>query len=210
MVLSLFAETSWATLNVTSTWWRHDVEKDLPMTRILFKGFLSQICSFDMKRFLTCLHNNKPSVFTPWPFRPKGYCRCLRPYVCPSVRPFVCLSVRKLYLVGTITRHRFCLNHEICTKHASWDTLGIENRGHWPWPSRSFWPFWLRILENFACPHDNSSLIWATITKFAPNMHSAILSAGIENGGHWLWPSRSFSPFWLRILGILACPPNNF
>ena len=37
-------------------------------------------------------------------------------------------------------------NHQICTKHASWIlTDGIENRGHWPWPSKSFWPrFWLR------------------------------------------------------------------
>ena len=56
--------------------------------------------------------------FYPKPFRPKGYCRCLR----LSVRPSVCLSVRKLYLVRTITRHRFEL--EICSKHASWDTPG--------------------------------------------------------------------------------------
>ena len=34
-------------------------------------------------------------------------------------------------------------------------------------------------------------------------MHSGILSAGIVNGGHWSWPSRSFLPFWLRIQGIL-------
>ena len=37
----------------------------------------------------------RPSIITPWPFRPKGYCRCLR------------LSVCKLYLVRTITRHKF-------------------------------------------------------------------------------------------------------
>ena len=71
-------------------------------------------------------------------------------------------------------------------------SAGIENGGHWPWPSRSFWPFWLRILGNLACPHHNSSQIWAWITKFATNMHPGILSAGIENRGHWLWPSRSF------------------
>ena len=41
--------------------------------------------------------------FYPWPFRPKGYCHCLRLSICLSVRP----SVRKLYLVRTITRHRF-------------------------------------------------------------------------------------------------------
>ena len=51
------------------------------------------------------------------------------------------------------------------------------------------------------CPHVNLYQFWAGITKFAPNMHHGILSAGIENGGHWPLPSRSF---WLRILGNLA------
>ena len=36
-------------------------------------------------------------------------------------------------------------------------SVGIENRGHWLWPSRSFWPFWLRIIGNSACPRDNST-----------------------------------------------------
>ena len=85
----------------------------------------------------------------------------------------------------------------------------IENWGHWPWPSRSFWPFWLRILGNSACPRNNSSQIWAWITKFAPNMHLGILFSGIENRCHWPWPSRSFWPLWLRIIGNLACPCNN-
>ena len=83
-------------------------------------------------------------------------------------------------------------------------SAGIENGGHWPWPWRSFWPFWLRILGNLACPHSNSSQIWVWITKFAPNMHPLILLAGITNGGHWPWPSRSFRPFWLWILWISA------
>ena len=41
--------------------------------------------------------------------------------------------------------------------------------------------------------------IWIGITKFPPNLHHGILSAGKENGGQWPWPSRSF---WLWILGI--------
>ena len=86
-------------------------------------------------------------------------------------------------------------------------SAGIENGGHWLWPSRSFGSFWLRILGNSACP---CFITHHTITKFAPNMHSGILSAGIENGGHWLWPFRSFRPFWLRILGISDFPHNNF
>ena len=74
-------------------------------------------------------------------------------------------------------------------------SVGIENRGHWPWPSRSFWPFWLRMVGNLACPRDNSSQMWARITKYAPNMHHGMLSAGIENGGHWPWPSSHFDHF---------------
>ena len=88
-------------------------------------------------------------------------------------------------------------------------SAGIENRGHWPWPSRLFWPFLLRILGNSACPRHNSSQIWARITKFALNTHPGILSAGIENWGHWMWHSRSFWPFRLRILGNSACPRHN-
>ena len=68
-------------------------------------------------------------------------------------------------------------------------SAGIENEGHWPWPSRSFWPFCLKILGNSACLCDNYSQIWARITKFAP----------------WPWPSRSFWTFWLRILRNFTC-----
>ena len=85
----------------------------------------------------------------------------------------------------------------------------IENRGHLPWPSRSFRPFWHRILGNLACLCNNPIQIWAEITKFAPNMHNGILFSGIENSGLWSWPSRSFWPFRQRILGNLACSHNN-
>ena len=51
------------------------------------------------------------SHFTYWPFRPKGYCRCMRLPVCPSVR--------KLYIVRAITCHRFGLEspnlNQTCT-----------------------------------------------------------------------------------------------
>ena len=101
--------------------------------------------------------------------------------VCPSVRPSVSLSICKLYFcphdnssqIGSgITKFAPNTHHGILS-------VGIENRGHWSWPSRSFW---LRILGNLDCPHDNSSSIWARITKFAPNMHPWILSACMENG----------------------------
>ena len=116
-------------------------------------------------------------TFYPWAFQANGV--LLPASVLPSVR-----------LVRTITHHRFELEspnlpHGILS-------VGIGNGGHWPWPSRSFWPFWLRILGNFACLHDNLYWIWARITKFPWNVYLGILSAVIENGGHWRWPSRSF------------------
>ena len=61
-------------------------------------------------------------------------------------------------------------------------SVGIQNRSQWPWPSRSFWPYWFRIVGNLAFLHDNTLQIWAWITKFAVNMHPVILLAGIENG----------------------------
>ena len=88
-------------------------------------------------------------------------------------------------------------------------SAGIENGGHWRWPSRSFLPFWIRILGNSACPCNYPSQIWARITKFAPNMLPGILSTGIENGGHWPWPLRSLWPFWLRILENSAGQQDN-
>ena len=39
-------------------------------------------------------------------------------------------------------------------------------------------------MGNVACLCDNSSHVWARITNFAVNMHSGILSVGIENGCH--------------------------
>ena len=71
----------------------------------------------------------------------------------PSVRP----SVWKLYLVRTITRHRFRLESQIFYQkmHSVILALVYKKRGHWPGPSRSFWPFWLRILRNLACLHNN-------------------------------------------------------
>ena len=68
-------------------------------------------------------------VFTPWLFRPKGFCRCLRLSVRPSVGPSVSPSVRKLYLVRTITRHRFEFKspnlHQTCIMGYSRLTLKI-------------------------------------------------------------------------------------
>ena len=48
--------------------------------------------------------------------------------------------------------------HYRITKFAPNSQLVFKNGGHWPWPLRSFWPFWLRILRNSACRRNNSSV----------------------------------------------------
>ena len=145
-------------------------------------------------------------IFPPWLFRLKGYCRCLRLFVSPSVvRPSVrpwtypCPHDNSSHIWAGITKFSPSM-------HPAMLSAGIEDRGHWPWPSRSFWPFWLRILGNSACPSYNSSQIWAGITQFAPNRHLGMLLSGIEKSGYGLWPSRSF---WLRSLGYSICPEDN-
>ena len=52
-----------------------------------------------------------------------------------SVRPSVRLSVHKLFLIRTITCHRFGL--ESTNLHPGIHPAGIEDGGHWPWLSRS-------------------------------------------------------------------------
>ena len=73
------------------------------------------------------------TVFTPRPFGPKGYCRCLRLSVCPSVR----LSVRKIWLVRAITQKIFLdffiLGSGALSCHIScrsWIILGVWKCGH--------------------------------------------------------------------------------
>ena len=129
-------------------------------------------------------------MFTPWPFieRPEGCGRCLR--------LSVCLSVRELCLVCMITHHRFELvsPNFVPNMHHGIFSIGFEYRDHWHWFSSSFWPFYLRIIGNAACLHDNSSQIWAGITKFELTSWDTL---------GWYW--KCGSDVWLRILANLSC-----
>ena len=88
------------------------------------------------------------ALFTPWPIRPKGYCRCLH----LSVRPSVHLSVRKLYLVRTITRHKFELElpnlHQTCIMGYSrllWKigVIDLDLQGHFGHFDSEFYEIWI-------------------------------------------------------------------
>ena len=61
-----------------------------------------------------------------------------------------------------------------------------------------FWPsgiviacVCLCVRQSWACLHDNSSQVWARITKFGPKMQNILLKVPIVLGTDWAWPSRS-------------------
>ena len=114
---------------------------------------------------------------TPWPFR-YLFVACVCPSVCPWT--LTCLHNNSSQIWAEITK--FSIN-----MHPGILPAGIKNRGLWPWPSRSFWPFWLKILGNLSCPHNNLNWIWARIIEFASNMDLEIFLSGIEYEGHWPW-----------------------
>ena len=103
-------------------------------------------------------------------------------FVCPAVHPSLRTSVN-----FTCPHDHIDLswNHQICTKHASWDILsaGIENRCNWHGPSRSFWPFWLRIPGNSACPRDKGTVTCSVcpesawvVTFFIGNVSTGVVT----------------------------------
>ena len=142
-------------------------------------------------------------TFAPWPFRPNGYCCCLRPPVCQSVCLSVCPSVRQLYLVRTIIRHRFELEspnfYQTYILGYSWLAfkMGVIDL------DLHFRPLWLRILGYSACPRNNSSQIWAWITKFAPNIMGyswLVLKMGVidlDLQGHF---GHFYLEFWVILI----------
>ena len=94
------------------------------------------------------------SVEYGWPFLWENL--CLQRYGFNLFLP--CCSQRlSLSERGAQCQHQFGSNKFPPNMHSGvlWD--GIETWGHWPWPSRSFWPFPLRIRGNLACPCNNSS-----------------------------------------------------
>ena len=119
-------------------------------------------------------------------------------------RQTLVLKHQAISIQRTVTH--FCWIHQICTKHASWDTLDWHWKwGHWPWPSSSFSPFWLKIL---------GTLLARAITcnRFeleSPNLHTALgRPSGVTYPNVLLWRGvtrRARYSKWSLVLSF-TCP----
>ena len=131
-----------------SIWWRHHVcrmkESLCSMISATYVILVSSYYANIANTFLFPETNTECSASigfsTPCPFRTKRYCCCL--CVCPSVN----FTFSQIWAGFT----KFAPNMQPGIL-----STGIENGGHWPWSSMSFWPFWLRIAGNLACHRNN-------------------------------------------------------
>ena len=121
------------------------------------------------------------------------YCRCLRLCVCVSICLSVCLSVCQSIVCprdnsGPI-QARITKFGPKMQKTLVKVPIGLWTDQFWPSSSNLTWksqftPFW-------ACPHHNSPLFHARITKFAPDVQNTLVKIPIVLGGNWPWPSRT-------------------
>ena len=109
----------------------------------------------------------------------ENYWKCLMTIICHAILAYLA-HVSLTYII-TLSELKFI-------SHWYFYPLGFHNKGVFSLPasvSPSICPSicpWTSL-----CLHDKSSQMWTTITKFVPNMHTGVLSAAIENGGHWMW-----------------------
>ena len=101
---------------------------------------------------------------TPWPFRLKGYRRCLRLPVCPSV--YVSEYPSGNFTFSARYSSQIWAGIKVTPNmHSRIFLPGFENWCHWPWPSRSFWLFLIQNSWHSACPRDNC------FELKSPNLH---------------------------------------
>ena len=65
------------------------------------------------------------------------------------------------------------------------------------------------VCQSRACPHDNSPLIQARITKFGTKVQKALVKVPIVFGDDRPWPSRSNLTWKSNLTSFWACPPHN-
>ena len=81
---------------------------------------------------------------------------------------------------------------------------------------RQFWPSGIvvacvcvSVCQSWACPHDNSPLVQARITKFGTKVHKTLVKVPIVFGDDRPSPSRSNLTWKSNFTSFWACPPHN-
>ena len=67
----------------------------------------------------------------------------------------------------------------------------------------------VRVCQSRACPHDNSSLVQARITKFGTKVQKTLVKVPIVFGDDRPWPSRSNLTWKSNFTSFWACPLHN-
>ena len=65
------------------------------------------------------------------------------------------------------------------------------------------------VCQSRACPHDNSPLVQARITKFGTKVQKNLVKVPIVFGDDRPWPSRSNLTWKSNFTSFWACPPHN-
>ena len=65
------------------------------------------------------------------------------------------------------------------------------------------------VCQSRACPHDNSPLVQARITKFGTKVQKTLVKVPIVFGDDRPWPSRSNLTWKSNFTSFWACPPHN-
>ena len=66
------------------------------------------------------------------------------------------------------------------------------------------------VYQSLACPHDNSSVVHARITKFGWETQNTLVKMPIIFWGDRLWPTRSNVTWKSNFTSFWACPHDNF
>ena len=67
----------------------------------------------------------------------------------------------------------------------------------------------LGVYQSRVCPHDNSPLVQARITKFRTKVQKTLVQVPIVFGDDRHWPSRSNLTWNSNVTSFWACPPHN-
>ena len=147
------------------------------------------------------------NFFYPRPVLAFGYCRCLRLCVWVSVCLSVCQSLacprdNSGPVQARIKKFRPKMQKTLIKfPIVLWTDRLWPSRSNLIWKS-NFTPFW-------ACPHHNSLLIQARITKFGPEVQTTLAKILIVFWGKWPWSSRSYMTLKVSFSGFTLLEIHN-